>query len=90
MLFGMTLDAAWRAPLTTIKVPVPLRERIADDAAGMGVTAAAFLARLVDRYKREQRLAAVGRAYQEEEKDDDYAGLTREWDALSGADVDGD
>ncbi|CAN5442798.1 hypothetical protein BH24ACT9_BH24ACT9_07680 [soil metagenome] len=51
--------------LTTIKVPRGLRERIARDASRRGVTAAAFLAGLLDSYEREQRLAAVGRAYAE-------------------------
>lgn len=85
----MSNDTGTKTPLTTIKVPVPLRQRIAGNAADEGVTAAVFLAGLVDRYERERRLAAVGRAYQHA-PDDDYASLTQEWDAISGEDIDGD
>lgn len=49
--------------VTTIKVPRALRERISRDAARRGVTAASLIGDLLDRYEREQRLAAVGTAY---------------------------
>lgn len=84
----MASNAGTKTPQTTIKVPVILRQRIASDAADEGVTAAVFLTSLVDRYEREQRLAAVGRAYLTA-PDDDYTALTQEWDALSGEDVEG-
>ena len=84
----MAPNVSTKTPQTTIKVPVTLRQRIAGDAAEKGVTAAVFLAGLVDRYEREQRFAAVGRAYVTA-PDDDYTALTQEWDALSGEDVDG-
>lgn len=53
------------ADLTTIKVSRSLRARISRDAAERGVTAAALIGELLDSYEREQRLAAVGRAYAE-------------------------
>jgi hypothetical protein len=56
MLNGMT-DA------TTIKVPRTIRERISLDAARRGMTAAALIGELLDRYEREQRFAAVREAY---------------------------
>lgn len=85
----MPIDISTKTPHTTIKVPVPLRQRIAGDAADEGVTAAVFLTGLVDRYERDRRLAAVGRAYRDT-PDEDYATLTQEWDLLSGEVVDGD
>ena len=68
--------------VTTIKVPPELRDRISRDAAARGVTAAALLAELVDRYEREQRLAAVGQAYAAEEHSD-YGEETSAWDEAS-------
>jgi len=90
MMHGMTTtpDVGTKAPQTTIKVPVALRQRIAGDAAEQGVPAAVFLAGLVDRYEREQRLASVGRVYQVP-ADTDYLALTQEWDTLSGEGIDG-
>lgn len=73
MLSGM-LD------LTTIKVSRSLRERISRDAAQRGVTAAALLGELLDSYEREQRFAAVGKAYAES-PDVGYAEETGAWDA---------
>jgi hypothetical protein len=65
--------------VTTIKVPRLLRERISRDASARGVTAAALLTELVDRYEREQRLAAVGDAYAAG-PDAAYADDTAAWD----------
>ncbi len=49
--------------LTTIKVSQDLRQRISRDAAQRGVTAAVLISELLDTYERDQRLAAVGKAY---------------------------
>ncbi len=49
--------------MTTIKVSRDLRQRISEDAAERGVTAAVLISELLDNYEREQRLAAVGRVY---------------------------
>ena len=68
--------------LTTIKVPRALRDRIAAGAAADGVTAAAFLAELLARRDRDDRLAAVGRAYRTE-RDAEYGQLTEGWDEAS-------
>jgi len=51
------------ADVTTIKVPRALRERISHEASQRGVTAASLIGELLDRYEREQRIAAVGEAY---------------------------
>jgi hypothetical protein len=70
-------------PVTTVKVPRSLRARIARDASANGQTAAGFLATVVDRWEREQRLAAVGRAYAG--RDRAYRDETQAWD-VAGAD----
>lgn len=76
-----------KAPVTTIKVPQPLRQRIAADAAAEGVTASVFLAGLLDRYDRDQRFAQVRRAYTGG-ADTDYAELTDAWDQAADQDFD--
>lgn len=88
----MAAETSAKAPLTTIKVPQPLRQRIADIAAEEGVTAAVFLSRLVDRYERERRFAQVRRAYAAYDGgigiDSDYVELTQAWDRATGQDLD--
>lgn len=86
----MAIDTNAKAPLTTIKVPQPLRQRIASDAAAEGVTAAVFLTGLIDRYERDRRLAQVRRAYADHDSgaDSDYAELTQSWDRLTVDDLD--
>lgn len=68
------------ADLTTIKVSRGLRERISRDAAQRGVTAAALIGELLDSYEREQRFAAVKKAYAGNQ-DLKYAKETSAWDA---------
>lgn len=75
--------------VTTIKVPRALRDRIAAGAASEGVTAAAFLTELLARHDRDDRLAAVGRAYRAE-RDADYERLTEEWDEADGDGLEGE
>lgn len=86
----MAAETSAKAPMTTIKVPQPLRQRIAGDAAEEGVTAAAFLAGLLDRYERDRRFAQVRRAYAGYDGgiDSDYAELTQAWDRATGQDLD--
>lgn len=74
-------------PVTTVKVPRSLRERITRDAANAGQTAAGFLTIVVDRWEREQRLAAVQRAY--EDADDDRTDYRTETQAWETANTDG-
>ena len=74
--------------LTTIKVSKQLRQRIAGDAAIEGITAAAFLERLVDRYDRDRRLAAVGNAYRAG-VDANYRADIETWDQAAGDGLDG-
>lgn len=73
-------------PVTTVKVPRSLRVRIARDASVSGQTAAGFLATVVDRWEREQRLAAVRRVYAG--RDEAYSDETQAWDAASGDGLD--
>jgi hypothetical protein len=70
-------------PITTVKVPRSLRERIARDAAASGQTAAAFLSEAVGRWEREQRLNAVWRAYART-PDIAYGSETAVWEATTG------
>lgn len=90
ILSGMATETGARAPMTTIKVPQPLRQRIAGDAAEEGVTAAVFLTGLVDRYERDRRFAQVRRAYAGYDRsgDSDYAELTQTWDRVTAEDLD--
>lgn len=66
--------------LTTIKVPVELRDRITGGARSEKKTVAGFLADLVAARERAQQLEAVRAAYAALPEDDDYAAETREWD----------
>jgi len=68
--------------LTTIKVPRALRERISRDAARRGITAASLIGDLLDGHEREQRLAAVGKAYATT-PDASYVEETEAWDEAS-------
>lgn len=69
--------------VTTIKVPVELRERISTSAKARGVTAATLLAEALDELDRQQRWAAVGAAFAALDPDDDYWDEVKAWDALS-------
>ena len=75
MLTGMT-------DVTTIKVPRALRERISQGAARRGVSAASLIGELLDRYEREQRLAAVGDAYAATGAEAGYVAETAAWDEV--------
>ena len=92
ILVGMATDTSAKVPLTTIKVPQQLRQRIAGGAAEEGVTAAVFLTGLVDRYDRDRRFAQVRRAYAgyDSGADSDYAELTQTWDRVTAEDLDTD
>ena len=80
------MTAAPDDPVTTVKVPRSLRVRIARDANANGQTAAGFLATVVDRWEREQRLGAVRRAYAG--RDQAYRDESDAWDAASGDGLD--
>lgn len=73
-------------PVTTVKVPQSLRARITRDAKANGQTGAGFLATVVDRWEREQRMAAVRRAY--DGRDQPYRDETEAWDAAGGDGID--
>ena len=75
-------------PVTTVKVPRSLRERIARNAAASGQTAAAFLSDAVDRWERDQRLAAVGEAYAGS-ADGAYLAEVNAWDKTVADGADG-
>jgi len=68
-------------PTTTIKVPKALRDRIAQDAAREGRTAAGLIADRLDDHDRRLRFAAVRRAY--ERSDAAYLAETEQWDGLA-------
>jgi hypothetical protein len=70
--------------LTTLKVPVELRDRIAGDARARQETIAAFLQRLVDDYEHQQRMEAVGRAMREKPSDEEYWTEFAQLDAIGG------
>lgn len=72
--------------MTTIKIPKQLRERVARDAAEQGLTAAGFIATLIDDYERRRRFDAVRRAYAS--TDPSYVDETKAWDALAGDGID--
>ncbi len=76
-LFGMP-----PVPLTTIKVPRPLRERVSSEASRRGLTAAGLITDLLDEAERRERFAAVRCSY--ERVDAAYVEETAGWDALSG------
>lgn len=68
--------------MTTIKVPVELRDRINQDARARGVTAAGFIERLLDGYERRERMEAFGRAFKG--ADAGYWDEFRLWDVTLG------
>lgn len=70
-------------PMTTIKVPKHLRERLSRNAGRAGLTAAALISELLDERERQARFEAVRHAY-EASADDAYAAETQEWDSLAG------
>ena len=76
--FGMTSE-----PMTTIKVPKHLRERLSRHAGRAGLTAAALISDLLDERERQARFEAVRHAF-EASADDAYAAETQEWDSLAG------
>lgn len=65
--------------LTTIKVPREVRDRIKAGAGSRGLTAAGLLVELLDRYERDERLAAVARAYLDS-SNTGYAEEAAQWD----------
>jgi hypothetical protein len=71
-------------PLTTIKVPVELRDRIATDAREQGKTLAAFLVTVVEEWEHRQRMAAVGQAFASG-LDEDYRAELAAWDAITAS-----
>lgn len=65
---------------TTIKVPAELRDRINREAQERGITAAGFIAGLVDGYERRRRMEAFGRAFRGADRA--YWDEFREWDVV--------
>lgn len=76
--------------MTTIKVSVELRDRIAADAARRGVSMAGLLAELVQQDERRQRFAAVATAYAHGTEDSHgYEAERASWDATLADGLDG-
>ena len=65
--------------MTTIKVPVELRDRINRDAQEQGVSAAGLIEKLLDGYERRRRMEAFGRAFRGADRKA-YRDEFREWD----------
>lgn len=65
MIEGMTT-------LTTMKVPVELREQIAAEARAQRKTVAGFLSTLLDKYRKEQRFEDLKQAIAAQPMDDNY------------------
>lgn len=68
--------------MTTIKVPVELRERISANAKSHGVTAATLIAAALDDFERRARWEKVQKAYAALEDEDGYWEEFHEWDAV--------
>lgn len=69
--------------LTTIKVPVELRDRISSDAKARGVPTAVLLTELLDEWEHRQRMSAVGEAFATLATDDEYWDEVRAWDDIA-------
>lgn len=69
-------------PLTTVKVPRSLRERIAVRARQQRMTAAEVIAGLLDEADRHARFDAVRAAYAH--PDASYVEESETWDSLAG------
>jgi hypothetical protein len=65
------------AATATIRVPVPLRDRINRAARDRGLTVAGFLACLLDEPEREQMLTAFGKSVAT--ADDQYRAEANRW-----------
>lgn len=69
--------------LTTIKVPVDLRDRISSDAKARGVTTAMLLTEVLDEWEHRQRMTAVGQAFATLTPGDEYWDEVRAWDVIA-------
>ena len=69
--------------LTTIKVPVELRDRISSDAKARGVPTAVLLTELLDEWEHRQRMSAVGEVFATLATDDEYWDEVRAWDDIA-------
>jgi len=67
--------------VTTIKVSTELRDRISREAGDRRLTAAGFIAQLLDEHDRAERFTAFGRAF--ERADESYAAEVATWDSTS-------
>ena len=69
--------------LTTIKVPVELRDRVSTDAKAHGVPTAVLLRELLDDWEHRQRMADVGQAFATLTPEDEYWDEVRAWDVIT-------
>jgi hypothetical protein len=83
---GGILRGMSQGDTTTIKVPKQLRERIAREAAGRGLTAAALITLLLDDRDRARRFQGVRDSYAV--PDLDYRDEVEAWDATSADGLD--
>lgn len=73
------------ADITTMKVPISLRNRIRDTAQREGRPQSAVLQDMLAEYERRKRMDAVRAAYQDG-PDKEYRDLTAAWDDATAAD----
>ena len=76
--------------ITTIKVPVDLRDRIVEVASEIGGTMATALERLLDDHRRQRILEQYTRLQADPLEWADYMAELDEWDALAGDGLTGD
>lgn len=76
--------------ITTMKVPVDLRDRISEVAAEIGGTMATALERLLDDHRRQRILDQYTRLQADPEAWADYMAELGEWDGLAGDGLAGD
>jgi len=69
--------------LTTMKVPVELREQITAEARAQRTTVAGFLSSLLDEYRKERRFQDLKHAIAAQPMDDDYWNEFEEFASLS-------
>jgi len=65
MIIGMTT-------LTTMKVPIELRDQITSEARAQRQTVAGFLSNLLDEYRKERRFHTLKQAIAAQPMDDNY------------------
>jgi predicted transcriptional regulator len=77
-----------KEPVTTIKLPKSLRDRLSRLAEEQGRTTANLIATLLDEHERRARFVSVGQAYGQ--TDSDYSQETADWESTANDGLDRD